>query len=164
MQTKYTDFQKERARLLRESYIHAGINEAKKNEILHIKACMLYWAEGSKQRNMFQFTNCDVNTHKIMILFLKKYFPTQITKLKARINYYSSQSLSYDDIKNYWKHELDLTDDQFIKPTDRAKYYKLPSTNKYPYGILQIQLNSTELVHNVFGSINQYIGTNIYSA
>jgi len=164
MKTKYTDFQKERARLLRESYLQDGINQAKKNEILHIKACMLYWAEGSKQKNMFQFTNCDINTHKIIISFLIKYFPNHFKKLKARINYYSSQELSYDDIKNYWKKELLLTDDQFIKPTDRTKYYKSPSNNKYPYGILQIQLNSTELIHNIFGSINEYVGTKLYSA
>jgi hypothetical protein len=164
MKTKYTEYQKEQARLIRESYIKSGECKAKNNEPLHIKACMLYWAEGSKMKNVFQFTNCDVTTHKIMMEFLRHYFPEQTKRLKVRVNYYPSPELSYDDIKNYWKKELGINDNQFNKATDRTKYYKSPTNNKYPYGILQLQLCSTEVIQHIFGGINTYVDDTIFNA
>ena len=162
MKTYYTTYQKEQASLTRQSYINSGKSQASKNESLHTKACILYWAEGSKNRNVFGFTNCDVETHRLMITFLHRYFPEQSKKLKARINFYPSSNNTYECVRNYWMKELDLLIDNFYNPTNRSKYYKQPKINKYPNGILQLQINSTEVVQHIFGGINYYIGRDIY--
>jgi len=162
MKTYYTTYQKERATSIRQSYINSGKSQASKNEILHIKACILYWAEGSKNRNAFGFTNCDVETHRLMVTFLRRYFPEQSVKLKARINFYPSSNNTYRNVRDYWMKELDLSTENFYKPTNRSKYYKQPKINKYPNGILQLQLNSTEVVQHILGGINHYVGKDIY--
>lgn len=162
MKTYYTTYQKEQAKSTRQSYINSGKSQASKNEVLHIKACILYWAEGSKNRHIFGFTNCDVETHKLMMTFLRYYFPEQSKKIKARVNFYPSVNNTYQDVKDYWMKELNLSEENFYKPTNRLKYYKKPKINKYPNGILQLQLNSTEVVQHIFGGINYYVGKDIY--
>ena len=164
MKTYYTTHQKEQASLTRQSYINSGKSQASKNEPLHTKACILYWAEGTKNRNTFGFTNCDAETHKLMVAFLRHYFPDQSKKLKARINFYPSASNTYENVKDYWMKELTLSAENFYNPTDRSKYYKQPKINKYPNGILQLQLGSTEIVHHILGGINHYIGKDIYDS
>lgn len=164
MKTYYTDIQKEKAKLIRESYMMSGQRQAKKNDVLHIKGCMLYWAEGSKNSNLFGFTNCDVEANKMMLEFLRKFFPIQSKKIKVRVNFYPSETNTYEKVKQYWKNELNLTDESFNKFTDRSKYYNPPKHNKYPNGILNIQINSTEVANHIFGAINHYVGKNIYTA
>lgn len=163
MNTYYTNLQKETARQKRQSHIDNGKIKASENELLHIKGCILYWAEGDKSKNLFGFTNCDVEAHRIMVSFLRCYFPEISKKLKARIAFYPGGK-PYEEIKKFWSEELNIPSECFNKATDRSKYYSTPKVNKYPNGVLQLQLSSTEVVNHIFGAVNHYVGKDIYNA
>jgi transcriptional regulator with XRE-family HTH domain len=48
-----------RYRAKRLLYQEEGRRLARRSEPLHVAGCMLYWAEGSKERNQLQLTNSD---------------------------------------------------------------------------------------------------------
>lgn len=150
--------------LKRREYMLKGYNDASLNEPLHIKACMLYWAEGTKRPNAFDFTNCDATMHLIILQFVRKYFPQLETKIKGAINFYPSETNSYDKVVQYWSNILHIPLNQFNKPTDRSKYYTMsPGDNKYTNGIMKIRISSAELISYVYGAINYYVGKTIFT-
>lgn len=148
---------------LRLEYLNSGIESAKNNDPLHIKACILYWAEGSKSKNIFQFTNCEPETHKIIISYVAKYFPFLINKITGYVNFYPDETNTYEKVQNFWIRELDLKENQFRQFTDRSKYYPKPENNKFTNGILKLQINSTELLFNTYGAINHYCNKELFS-
>jgi transposase-like protein len=48
-----------RARTLRRNAQERGREQARQGDPLHLAGCMLYWAEGSRERNAVIFTNSD---------------------------------------------------------------------------------------------------------
>lgn len=158
MKTKFNEKQKFNACLLRQTYMKRGYEDAQKNEPLHIKACILYWAEGSKKPCTFEFTNCDPETHTITLQFLRTYFPQMETKIRGCINFYPSKENPYEKVLDYWTNCTGISPTQFTKPTDRSRYYKIPKNNKYPNGIMRISISSVELMYYIYGALNFYIG------
>jgi hypothetical protein len=163
MNTYYTEIQKCQAKQNREIYFNRGRTQAKQNDPLHIKGCMLYWAEGTKSRNTFGFSNCEVETHKLMVSFLKRFFGDHFHKLKVRVNFYPSKTNSYESVQKFWCDQLGIELHQFNKYTDRSKYYTAPKVNKYPNGILLLRLGSNQVVQHIFGAINEYVGSDLYN-
>jgi hypothetical protein len=136
-----------------ESYENQGRLMASKKDPLHFAAVMLYWAEGTKVT--MQFTNTNVEMHKIIIAFLRKYFPEKT--IKVSLNYYKTGPISYENIQDYWIKALDLRREDFMKPTEREKYYSTDTkTLKYPYGILRLCCFSVEVLYHIRGAIDEY--------
>jgi hypothetical protein len=55
-------YQSEKYANQRKKYQNLGRQEAN-GDPLHIAGCMLYWAEGSKSKNVVGFCNSEVNYH-----------------------------------------------------------------------------------------------------
>jgi hypothetical protein len=51
-----------------------GRQLAQRREALHVAGCMLYWAEGAKDRNQIRFTNSDPEMARFFVGFLRTYF------------------------------------------------------------------------------------------
>jgi hypothetical protein len=51
-----------------------GRRRAREGRPLHLAGCMLYWAEGSKNRNQVIFTNSDVAMVQLFVRFLRECF------------------------------------------------------------------------------------------
>jgi hypothetical protein len=145
----------------RYDYQRKGREIAKNKDPLHMMGCMLYWAEGSKTENTMQFVNSDVHMLKIFSKFLHTYFPDKHVKLQ--INYYQTSDNSYQEIEKYWAEEIghELLHYTFMKPTVRNKYYTLPEIIKYPYGILRLNINAVDVIHHIYGAIQEYTNTTI---
>jgi hypothetical protein len=131
-----------------------GTKAAESGDPLHLMATMLYWAEGGKA-NM-QFTNTSVEMHRIIVAFLRKYFPDK--RIKLGINYYKTGELTYTQIQDYWMAELGLSRDDFIRPTERERYYSrgdkvLPS----PYGVARIYCYSRQVLCHLQGAADYYL-------
>jgi hypothetical protein len=62
------------ARKIRLAYQECGRRQAKHREALHVAGCMLYWAEGSKERNSVQFVNSDPAMVRYFVTFLRAYY------------------------------------------------------------------------------------------
>ena len=163
MKTTYTEQQKLNAGILRQNYMRRGYEDAQNNDPLHIKACMLYWAEGSKKSSQLQFTTCDPKMHVIMLQFLRKYFPQFEDRIRGYVNFYPSKDNPYSKVLNYWIQVTNIPASRFNKPTDRSIYYDAPKNNKFSNGIMRISVSSVEILQYIYGAINYYVGEEIFS-
>jgi len=118
--------------------------------------CALFWAEGSKDRNSTILTNTDGDMIVFFIKFLRKYFAVPNEKITLKLQYYDNEDLTVGEILDYWCKMLDVNLENFGKPTNRNKYYSNKKI-KYPYGILAIQVNDTNITQQLYGSIKEMI-------
>ena len=153
----------EKAREIRLSYQDAGKLKSKENNLLHHAGCMLYWAEGTKSKNQCRFTNSDPEMIKLFIRFLRECYDVTNDKITITINCYTTNGLSMQDIENYWLSILQLDNSSIRKGQEninpRSTAHKIKH-NKFVYGIICICVNSTELIQNIYGSIQEYAGFN----
>jgi hypothetical protein len=88
----------------------------------------LYWAEGAKRSNMFQFTNSDVDMANIMLLWLEIFVGCKRENLGYRL--YIHKPYAHMEYEKVWARKLGVPLSQFkrtvIKPTS-FKYKKRPS-------------------------------------
>lgn len=152
----------ENAKQKRFSYQLDGRQQAtiaiKTNNNLHYAGCMLYWAEGAKDKNTCAFSNSDVNMVRLFLTFLYQCYCVKPTKIRIYINCYTDNGLTVDDIQKYWSKELNIPMDQFGKTTVDLlpKSSKRVAKNKLFNGTVRIVVHSTQLVQNILGAIQEY--------
>ncbi len=125
----------------------------KKRDFIHAFACGVFYGEGSKNKNVVNICNCDAELLVFFVNFLRKYFKVKNEKFRVRVNCYVSKDLTIEEISKYWSNKLKIPLSQFQKPTTReGEWYK------HKYGICSVNVNSTEIVQQLFGSIKGYLG------
>jgi len=122
---------------------------------------MLYWAEGSKGRNTVHFANSDPSMVAFFCRFLRDSLAVMPQEITMRLNVYTGNGLSLQEIEGYWLRILDL-------PRSALRGHTLnhaPTSssgrkrNRLPYGVCSIRvLRSTRLVQHIFGAIQEYGG------
>ncbi len=95
-------------RKIREAYQQAGREKAREGDALHLVGCMLYWAEGTKDRNECRFTNSDTDMMMSYIRFLRESLGIRNHELQIRITVYLGNGLTIDEIEDYWLAVLKL--------------------------------------------------------
>jgi len=123
--------------------------------------CMLYWAEGSKDRNQLHFANSDPNMMRFFWRFLCKALNVKPADATLRLNVYTTNGLTLRAIEDYWLIELDL-------PRSCLRSHTLNHTptsssgkkkNRLPYGVCSLRiLRSTPLIQHIYGAIQEYAG------
>lgn len=158
---------KEKYGEMRETYREAGRQVAqdciaKNNNSNHLKACLLYWAEGTKSRNRFEFTNSDPIMIKMVSDFLlSQYFNLKEDDIKMSLNCYDDIH-TIDEIEAHWDNIIGFK-------TIKKKHTVKKSTwcpdqgrhNKYPYGVCRLTVNKTEVIQHVYGALEIYVGAKI---
>lgn len=124
---------------------------------LHLAGCMLYWAEGSKDRNSMSFTNMDPEMVILFLRFLKECYSIDEEKVDIYLNSHYLSSKTETEIKEYWQSLLKLPDKCFKYFFVEKRIPKKPKTD-YGFGICQIRIHDTEIVQNIFGAIKAYVG------
>ena len=122
---------------------------------------MLYWAEGSKQRNAVLFSNSDPAMLVMFVRFLREFFEITAEDMSFSLNVYTTNGRTIGEIQRYWmdllglvpacarKHMLNHT------PTSSSGKKK----NKLPYGVCTLRVKrSTWLVQHIYGAIQEYSG------
>lgn len=56
---------------------------------LHLAGCMLYWAEGAKDRNQLSFANSDPTMVTLFVRFLRECFDVPNERIRLRCAYYT---------------------------------------------------------------------------
>lgn len=153
----------EKARSLRKQYQQEGKIKAKEGNLLHQAGCMLYWGEGAKSRYTCTLVNSDLNMLKLFVKFLKECFVVKNEKIRVRINCYTGNKLSVQDIEKYWQDNLDLPSSCFTKTTadnlpKSSKNKK--SKNKLLYGTVSISTHQVSIIQHIYGAIQEYAGFN----
>jgi hypothetical protein len=150
-----------RWREVRRKYQEEGRVRARRGDPLHQAGCMLYWAEGTKNRNVASVTNSDVHLLRFFHRFLTECFGTAPSELIVHLHVYTGNGLSLKQIETYWLTALQLPVSCLRKHqiNNRPVSSNSRRGNKLPYGVCTLRvLRSTRLVQHIFGAIQEYGG------
>jgi hypothetical protein len=145
---------------IRTEYREEGAIAARKQEVLHASACMLYWGEGSKSRYLTQMTNSDPDVHRLFISFLRKYFITRDEDMSIAINCHTDLH-TLEEIENYWLCQLGLPRSSLRKGTVnyplRQLERKKHQHKKCEYGTCALKIKrSIRIVQHIYGALEEY--------
>jgi hypothetical protein len=145
-----------RYRELRLSYQMEGRIKAQEGSTLHMAGCMLYWAEGSKNRNRLEFVNSDPNMIKMFIQFLREELGVADVSIKVNIHCHQEDPSEQERIGNFWLNLL-------VLPHSALKnvYIKVGSdsrNNRLQNGVCNLRVESTKYTQHIFGAIQEYGG------
>jgi AcrR family transcriptional regulator len=151
----------ERHRERRREYQEQGRQRARQGDALHAIGCMLYWAEGAKERNTATFANSDAAMIETFARFLRECFGVEGDDLRFKVNVYLGNGLELDEIEAFWAERLGCSRECARKPT--INHFPTSSSgrrlNKLPYGVCTVSVNrSTWLVQHIYGAIQEYSG------
>jgi transposase-like protein len=149
-----------RCRERRRRWQEIGRAQARLRDPLHTAGCMLYWAGGAKSRNALKFANSDPAMLVMYARFLRESLSVVDERMAVRLNFYTGNGLTQDEIEDYWLDLLALPRSCLRQPT--VNHFPTSSSgkrrNKLPYGVCTITVGSTELTQHVFGAIQEYSG------
>ena len=130
-------------------------------EPLHLAGCMLYWAEGAKGRNSLNFVNSDLSMVRLFVRFLRECFQLPNHRITLRLNVYTDNGLTLEEIEDHWLDALELPHSCLRghtlnhQPTSSSGQKK----NRLPFGVAHLHvLKSTALLQHILGAIQEYAG------
>lgn len=126
---------------------------------LHLAGCMLYWAEGYKNKNTIGLTNTDFEMLLLFLKFLRTYYNVKDEDIRILCHSHVLSEQSLSDVEKYWIDKLKLPQKCLIKGSVEKRIPKKKRV-KYENGICTIRVNNTEIAQRIYGSIKEYIGIN----
>jgi len=128
---------------------------------IHMAGCMLYWAEGAKERNTVTFANSDVAMVRFFVSFLQNCFGVGPSDFRLRLNVYTNNGLTLRQIEDHWLKELRLP--RAVLRGHSLNSYPTSSSGKkrkkLPYGVCSITVaKSTRIIQHIHGAIQEYGG------
>lgn len=141
-------------------YQAQGGLRARERDPLHIAGCMLYWAEGSKERNRAKLANSDLQLVRMFRRFLTDALGVPKERITVRINVYLGNGLSIQQIEQHWLEALALPKSCLRRslvdclPTSSSGAKK----NRLPYGVCTLSVHRTEVAQHLYGAIQEYAG------
>lgn len=138
-----------------------GRDKAHERDPLHMAGCMLYWAEGSKARNVATLANSDRHLVKFFHDFATQCFDLSPDRFTLRLNVYLGNGLSIGEVENKWLEHLGLPRSALRGHT--INHMPTSSSgrrvNKLPYGVCTLGITrSTMILQHIYGAIQGYGG------
>ena len=147
------------ARAVRLAAQQHGRAAARSSDLVHMQGCMLYWAEGSKNRNRVVFTNADAEMHRAFIGFLRASYAVAAERVTLRVNCHLNNGLSLAEIESWWLGELGLPPTSIRTATvNRPSSASRWKRNVLRYGTATTCVYSTFIVQSIYGAIQEYGG------
>ena len=147
------------ARRARRTAQAAGRAMARRGDPLHRTGCMLYWAEGSKSRNVAALTNADADMLAVFVRFLNQCYDVPRTRMCFSVNCHLNNGLTLSEIEHWWLTRLELPPECRRKATvDRPSRASNRRHNVLLYGTARVVVNSTPIVQSIYGAIQEYAG------
>lgn len=156
----------EHRKAAREVFRQEGRDAARLGDVNHALACALYWAEGTKNRNVVQIINGDMNVLKVFLSFCRSFFNVENKDIKYSVTGYTNIK-SADEMEKYWVKGLGLKGASAKKHNfDDFRYATRGVSGnrvgKLPYGMCTIKIScSTQIVQHIYGALEVYGGTMI---
>ena len=122
-----------------------GKEAARTKDPLHVAGCMLYWAEGSRNRHAVEFVNSDPAMVAFFLGFLRSCFAVPDRKLRIACNLFADHLQRQQEIEQFWLRVLGLPRACLRKSTVNrySKYSQKKRRNKLPYGTCRLLANDT---------------------
>jgi transposase-like protein len=155
-----TKVQAANRRAERVAYQEEGRSLARRRESCHVAGCMLYWAEGEKDRNSLRFYNSDPEMVSFFVRFLKKYFDLQDEEIRITCNLFADHVQRQREIEQFWLDVAQLSERSLCKSYVNvySKHSKKKRANRLPYGTARVTVCRTRVVQSIFGAIQEYAG------
>lgn len=97
----------------------------------------LYWAEGAKRSNMFQFSNSDPEMMKVMIFWVEQFLDRKRKNMFARL--YMHKPYIHEEWEKYWAQEINISIKNFKKTTYKPTGLLVKKRPNYK-GCLRLEL------------------------
>jgi Homeodomain-like domain-containing protein len=152
---------REKNRRRRAAFQSDGRARARAHDPLHMAGCMLYWAEGAKSRNVLKFASSDAGMVRFFCHFLRRSLGVTSDRLCIRLNVYTGNGLTLEEIETYWLGLLALPRSALRGHTvnQRPTSSSGRKRNKLPYGVCTVSVaRSTPELQHIFGAIQEYAG------
>ena len=128
---------------------------------LHQIGCMLYWAEGARNRNQVVFTNADPEMVDLFVHFLRRCYGVTDRRIALRINVHLGNGLELEQIESWWLRRLGLPPASLRRSmVNRPSRSSQLKRRTLPYGTASIVVSSTALVQSILGAIQAYAALN----
>ena len=126
----------------------------------YVAGCMLYWAEGSRNRNRIVFTNSDPAMAQFFVEFIREFFDIDRERVRLTCNLFADDEARQREIENFWLRTVGLPRTCLCKSTVNrySRYSQKKRRNKLPYGTCRIVVHSTEIAQTIYGSIQELAG------
>jgi hypothetical protein len=148
------------AREQRRAYQLEGRKLARERDASYISGCMLYWAEGAKERNSVRIANSDRELLVVFAGFLRTHFGVEDDTMRVRCNLFAADDDEREAIERFWLESLRLPTTSLRKSSvnTHSKYSAKKRANKLPHGTCELTVDSTRIVQTIYGSIQEYGG------
>jgi transposase-like protein len=136
-----------------------GRARARVGDPLHHAGCMLFWAEGSKQRNNAILTNADPDLLLVFRRFLRDCYAVEDERIAFSVNCFLGNGLALEQIEAHWLEVLELP-----RGSLRASTVNRPSSasrrrgRTLVHGTGRLAVASTAVVQSIYGAIQEYAG------
>jgi hypothetical protein len=147
---------KQRGLKRRLAYQEAGREKAKEGSLLHLMATMLYWGEGSKSINDMGFVNTDPHMLKLYMRFLREEMKVENEIIRITVIHHTTDEQEIARMIQYWLDWLELP--ATTKVFTQLKIGTTSRKKRYINGMCVISVHRTELVQQIFGAIQEYVG------
>lgn len=138
----------------------AGRVLARRRESLHVAGCMLYWAEGGKDRDQVRLSNSDPELLRFFVTFLRTYFDVEDHQIRLTCHLFADHLERQRQIEDYWLDLLALPNESLLKSVVNvySRHSKRKRMNMLPYGTARVNVNRTSVVQSIYGAIQEYAG------
>jgi hypothetical protein len=152
--------QAERQRVRRLNFQQAGRVRARCDDAGFVAGCMLYWAEGAKNRNQVRLTNSDPEMVRFFVRFLRRYFGVHDSEIRITCNLFADHAERQQEIEQFWLDTAGVSSASLCKSTVNtySKYSQKKRRNKLPYGTCKVSVCRTRIVQAIYGAIQEYAG------
>jgi transcriptional regulator with XRE-family HTH domain len=150
----------ELGRARRRVYQAEGRALARRGEALHASGCMLYWAEGDKNRNSARIANSDPEVLRFFVRFVRTYFGVDGARIRVTCNLFADHLERQREVEQFWLDTLGLPHSSLCRSIVNvySKYSEKKRRNRLPYGTCRLCVNSTHVTQSIFGAIQEYGG------
>jgi transcriptional regulator with XRE-family HTH domain len=133
---------------------------ARGEEQLFTAGCMLYWAEGGKNRNQVRFSNSDPEMVRFFVTFLRHCFGVCDAAMKITCHLFADHAEHQSEIERFWLTTLDLPESSLCKSIVNvySKHSKRKRTGMLPYGTVRVVVSRTTVVQAIYGAIQEIAG------
>lgn len=126
---------------------------------LHRSGCMLYWAEGARNRNQVVFTNADADMLSLFREFLRRCYEVADDHIAMTVNVHLGNGFALSEIEAWWLDRLELPATSLrqaiVNRVSRASQRK---RRTLPFGTVRLVVCSTFIVQSIYGAIQAYAG------
>lgn len=139
-----------------------GRQKAKEGDMLHYGGCMLYWAEGAKEKCSVDFCNMSVKMIEKFYHFLLNSLNVKKDKINVVVKYHSkkfcAENLSSEELIDFWSERLNTSTSK-IKPrlvTDKRVSGR--NKNRHIHGLCRLQVHDVTAIEHIYGALEEYEG------